>query len=113
MTDPFPLKATQGSPTGDLGRRIAVRRTALDLSREETAAQTGVAASYLQYLEEFPGAAPGRSVLLRLAEVLHTTVTDLAGGDSDRTPGAALLRPRLHDRRPIADGITTIPGAGT
>ena len=88
MTDPFPLKTTQGSPTGDLGRRIAVRRTALDLSREETAAQTGVAASYLQYLEEFPGAAPGRSVLLRLAEVLHTTVTDLAGGDSDRTPGA-------------------------
>ncbi|WP_405952523.1 pyridoxamine 5'-phosphate oxidase family protein [Streptomyces prunicolor] len=88
MPDSFPLNVAEGSPTGDLGRRIAVRRTALDLSREETAAQAGVAASYLQYLEEFPGSAPGRGVLLRLAEVLHTTVTDLAGGDSDLTPGA-------------------------
>ncbi|MEV5528454.1 helix-turn-helix domain-containing protein [Streptomyces prunicolor] len=87
MPDPFPLNVAEGSPTGDLGRRIAVRRTALDLSREETAAQAGVAASYLQYLEEFPGSAPDRGVLLRLAEVLHTTVTDLAGGDSDLTPG--------------------------
>ena len=87
MPDPFPLSVTEGSPTGDLGRRIAVRRTALGLTREETAAQAGVAASSLRYLEEFPGAAPGRSVLLRLAEVLHTTVTDLAGGDSDQTPG--------------------------
>jgi len=88
MPDPFPLTVTEGTPTGDLGRRIAVRRTALDLSREETADRAGVAASYLQYLEEFPGAAPGRSVLLRLAEVLQTTVTDLAGGTGDQTPGA-------------------------
>ncbi|MFI6408117.1 helix-turn-helix domain-containing protein [Streptomyces sp. NPDC050548] len=87
MPDPFPLSVTEGSPTGDLGRRIAVRRTALDLSREETADRAGVAASYLQYLEEFPGAAPDRSVLLRLAAVLDTTVTDLAGGTSDLTPG--------------------------
>lgn len=87
MPDPFPLNVTEGSPTGDLGRRIAVRRTALDLSREETAGRAGVAASYLQYLEEFPGAAPGRSVLLRLAAALDTTVTDLAGGGSDLTPG--------------------------
>ncbi|MFJ5309737.1 helix-turn-helix domain-containing protein [Streptomyces sp. NPDC088350] len=87
MPDPFPLNVTDGSPAGDLGRRIAVRRTALDLSREETAVQAGVAASYLQYLEEFPGAAPDRSVLLRLAAALDTTVTDLAGGDSDLTPG--------------------------
>ncbi|MGW3108770.1 helix-turn-helix domain-containing protein [Streptomyces sp. NPDC001100] len=87
MPDPFPLSVTEGSPTGDLGRRIAVRRTALGLSREETADRAGVAASYLQYLEEFPGAAPGRSVLLRLAAALDTTVTDLAGGSSDLTPG--------------------------
>lgn len=87
MPDSFPMSVTEGSPLGDLGRRISVRRTALDLSREETADRAGMAASYLQYLEEFPGAAPGRSVLLRLAEVLQTTVTDLAGGDSDQTPG--------------------------
>ncbi|MFJ8142343.1 helix-turn-helix domain-containing protein [Streptomyces sp. NPDC096013] len=88
MSDPFPKSVTEGSPTGDLGRRIAVRRTALGLSREETADRAAVAGSYLQYLEEFPGAAPGRSVLLRLAEVLQTTVTGLAGGTGDQTPGA-------------------------
>ncbi|WP_420309508.1 helix-turn-helix domain-containing protein [Streptomyces sp. YS-B37] len=88
MSDSFPMSATEASPAGDLGRRIAVRRTALGLSREETAARAGVAGSYLQYLEEFPGAAPGRNVLLRLADVLRTSVTDLAGGDGDRTPGA-------------------------
>lgn len=87
MPDPFPMSVREGSPAGDLGRRIAVRRTALDLSREETADRAGVAASYLRYLEEVPGAAPGRSILLRLAEVLHTTVTDLAGGGGDLTPG--------------------------
>ena len=90
MPDPFPLSVTEGSPTGDLGRRIAVRRKALGLSRGETAAQAGVAASYLQYLEEFPGAAPGRSVLLRLAAALDTTVTDLAGGAGDLQPGPGL-----------------------
>ena len=87
MPDPFPKSVTEGSPTGDLGRRITVRRTVLGLSREETADRAGMAASYLQYLEEFPGAAPGRSVLLRLAAALDTTVTDLAGGSSDLTPG--------------------------
>ena len=87
MPDPFPMSVMEGSPAGDLGRRIAVRRTALDLSREETADRAGMAASYLRYLEEVPGAAPGRSILLRLAEVLHTTVIDLAGGGGDLTPG--------------------------
>jgi nitroimidazol reductase NimA-like FMN-containing flavoprotein (pyridoxamine 5'-phosphate oxidase superfamily) len=38
---------------------------------------------YLQYLEEHPGAAPGSGVLLRLADVLETTVRELTGGDSD------------------------------
>ncbi|MFE2883907.1 helix-turn-helix domain-containing protein [Streptomyces sp. NPDC059272] len=90
MSDPFPKSVTKGSPTGDLGRRIAVRRTALGLSREVTADRAGVAGSYLQYLEEVPGAAPGRSVLLRLAHALQTSVTDLAGGTGDQTPGAGL-----------------------
>ncbi|MGQ4436138.1 helix-turn-helix domain-containing protein [Streptomyces sp. SAS_260] len=88
MAEPFPRSVTKGSPTGDLGRRIAVRRTELGLSRQEAADRAGVAGSYLQYLEEVPGAAPGRSVLLRLADALQTTVTDLAGGTGDQTPGA-------------------------
>lgn len=93
MPDPFPLSATEGSPTGDLGRRIAMRRSELGLSRQETADLAGMAESYIQYLEEFPGAAPSRSGLLRLAEVLHTTVTDLAGGSSDLQPGPGRAAP--------------------
>ncbi|MEV0743527.1 pyridoxamine 5'-phosphate oxidase family protein [Streptomyces sp. NPDC050549] len=87
MPDPFPLSVTEGSPAGDLGRRISARRSALGLSRQETADRAGMAASYVQYLEEHPGAAPSRSALLRLAEALSTTVTDLAGGGSELQPG--------------------------
>src|SRR4051812_50156659 len=86
------MSVTEGSPTGDLGRRIAVRRTALGLSREETADRAGVAGGYLPYLEEFPGAAPGRGGLLRLADVLRTSGTDPAGGDGDPTPRAGGAR---------------------
>jgi nitroimidazol reductase NimA-like FMN-containing flavoprotein (pyridoxamine 5'-phosphate oxidase superfamily) len=87
MPDPFPLSVTEGSPAGDLGRRIAARRSAVGLSRQETADRTGMAATYVQYLEEHPGAAPSRSVLLKLAAALDTTVADLAGGGSDLQSG--------------------------
>ncbi|MEU5095640.1 pyridoxamine 5'-phosphate oxidase family protein [Streptomyces sp. NPDC020996] len=72
---------------GDLGRRLARRRNRLGLSREETAARAGVAPGYLQYLEEQPAAAPGTGTLLRLAEVLGTTITELTGGEADAPPG--------------------------
>lgn len=74
-------------PAGNLGRRIALRREELGLTREEAACRTGMAPSYLQYLEEQPTAAPGVSTLLRLAGALETTVLDLTGGDVDLPPG--------------------------
>ncbi|GAA3047343.1 helix-turn-helix domain-containing protein [Streptomyces glomeratus] len=76
-----------GRPTGDLGRRIALRREELGLSREEAADRAGMASSYLQYLEEQPTAAPGAASLLRLAGALRTTVRDLSGGDVDLPQG--------------------------
>lgn len=86
--------AAQGSsdtveshPTGNLGRRIALRREELGLNREEAAHRAGMASSYLQYLEEQPTAAPGVSTLLRLAGALETTVLELTGGDVDLPPG--------------------------
>jgi hypothetical protein len=42
--------AVEGSPRGDLGRRIARRRTELGLTRRETAQRAGMAPSYLRYL---------------------------------------------------------------
>lgn len=74
-------------PVGDLGRRLALRRNQLGLTREETAARAGMATGYLRHLEEHPEAAPSAGTLLRLAGVLETTVTELTGGNAERPPG--------------------------
>ncbi|MFI9645855.1 helix-turn-helix domain-containing protein [Streptomyces sp. NPDC052040] len=79
--------AEEGHPAGALGRRLALRREELGLSRCEAAARAGMAPSYLQYLEEQPTAAPGVSTLLRLAGALETTVLELTGGDVELPPG--------------------------
>ncbi|MHB9864230.1 helix-turn-helix domain-containing protein [Streptomyces sp. YIM S03343] len=87
MTAPTPSNAHEDIALGDLGRRLVQRRAQLGLTRRETAARAGMAPGYLQYLEEHPAAAPGISTLLRLAEVLHTTVTELTGGETHMPPG--------------------------
>ncbi|MEU8591224.1 pyridoxamine 5'-phosphate oxidase family protein [Streptomyces sp. NPDC048664] len=87
MTAREPSDTAQEHPAGNLGRRIALRREEVGLSREETANRAGMAPSYLQYLEEQPTAAPGVSTLLRLAGALETTVLELTGGDVDLPPG--------------------------
>ncbi|MGX9890977.1 pyridoxamine 5'-phosphate oxidase family protein [Streptomyces sp. NPDC002276] len=74
-------------PLGDLGRRLAGRRVQLGLTRPEAVARAGMAPSYLKYLEEHPGAAPSRGAFLSLADVLETTVPELAGGAVDLPPG--------------------------
>ena len=87
MTEQVESRAPGTAPMGDLGRRIARRRTELGVSREETATRAGMALSYLRHLEEHPAAAPGRGALHVLAEVLHTTVRELTGGATDLPPG--------------------------
>jgi nitroimidazol reductase NimA-like FMN-containing flavoprotein (pyridoxamine 5'-phosphate oxidase superfamily) len=87
MAEQAPSQAAEEQALGDLGRRLAARRADLGLTRTEAAARAGMAPGYLQYLEERPGAAPGPAVLLRLAEVLETTVRELTGGDTDLPHG--------------------------
>ncbi|MEU9239625.1 pyridoxamine 5'-phosphate oxidase family protein [Streptomyces sp. NPDC048385] len=89
-------------PLGDLGRRVAARRQELGLTREETAEQAGIAAGYLRYLEEHSEAAPGTGALLRLADVLHTTVSHLTGGDLGAPPGGGRAghHPRFTELSP-------------
>lgn len=71
---------------GDIGRRVALRREALGLSREEVAARAGMAADYLRYVEERPAQIePG--ALTRLAGALQTTAEQLRGGDFEIPPG--------------------------
>ncbi|MBN0043709.1 pyridoxamine 5'-phosphate oxidase family protein [Streptomyces actuosus] len=80
-------KTAKETPTGDLGRRIALRRAQLGLTREEAAARAGMPGSYLRHLEEHPGAAPGSGALRRVAAALQTSLAELMGAGADRPPG--------------------------
>ncbi|MFI9152468.1 pyridoxamine 5'-phosphate oxidase family protein [Streptomyces sp. NPDC053367] len=86
MTEQATPAKVRERPAGDLGRRIAQRRSHLGLTRRQAAARAGVAASYLRHLEEHPGAAPGASALLRVAGALETTVAELTGANADLPP---------------------------
>jgi transcriptional regulator with XRE-family HTH domain len=82
---------------GDLGQRVAHRRSELGLSREEVARRAGMAAGYLDYLEHSAAVAIPRGSLIRLAAALETTVEALRGGKVYRPPGpgGAGPHPRL------------------
>ncbi len=83
------------APAGELGRRAALRREELGLSREEVAERAGSAPGYLQYVEE-QQSTPGIGFLLRLAEALETTVAELTGCTAELPPG--LGRAGYHTR---------------
>ncbi|MEU7180361.1 helix-turn-helix domain-containing protein [Streptomyces celluloflavus] len=91
-----------GSPTGpalepsDLGRRVALRRQQLGLTREQVAARAAAAPDYLRYVEEQP-ATPGMGFMLRLAEALDTSVAELVGGTAELPAGLgrAAARPEV------------------
>ncbi|GAB7029025.1 pyridoxamine 5'-phosphate oxidase family protein [Streptomyces sp. NPDC021749] len=72
--------------SSDLGRRAALRRQQLGLTREEVAARTAASPEYLRYVEE-SAAEPGIGFLLRLAGALDTTAAELAGGTVDLPAG--------------------------
>lgn len=64
---------------GDLGRRIAGRRVKLGLSVTDVAARTGMAPSYIDYLEGTSTASLTHEALLKLAAALQTTAAALTG----------------------------------
>lgn len=88
---------TQPAASGDIGRRIALRRQELGLSREETAARARMAPDHLQYVELEPTAAPQGAELQHLADALETSVSALSGsadphlGRGQATAGAELV----------------------
>lgn len=83
----MPSDPTDSGPVGDIGRRLALRREELGLSREQVADRAGIAPEYLRYVEERPFASPGPTFLLRVAEALETNVPRLRGaGTSEVSP---------------------------
>jgi nitroimidazol reductase NimA-like FMN-containing flavoprotein (pyridoxamine 5'-phosphate oxidase superfamily) len=87
QTPPNAAPTTTDRARGDIGRRIAQRREEMGLTWEETASRAGTAPGYVRYLEEQSTAMPGTAVLIRLADVLGTSVAALRGGDADLPPG--------------------------
>ncbi|MFE6834022.1 helix-turn-helix domain-containing protein [Streptomyces sp. NPDC057705] len=82
-----------GETTGrtDLGHRLAARRTALGLSREELGRLCGADGNYIAYLEEH-AASPAIGTLLRVADALGVTVDDLTGASAHRVAGRSTAR---------------------
>jgi transcriptional regulator with XRE-family HTH domain len=93
--------AARATHPGDIGRRLADARVRSGLSLEETAERARMSPQYLAYLEQRPSD-PTPATLLRLADVLGTTLEALRGGDQDLPPGRgqALAHPRLTDLSP-------------
>lgn len=85
---------------GDLSRRVRRRRGALGLTREEVAGRAKMDPSYLARVEHAPVAMTA-GALIRLADALDTTVSDLLGSVPEQPPGhgRAALRPILTEVR--------------
>ncbi|MEW2418718.1 pyridoxamine 5'-phosphate oxidase family protein [Streptomyces sp. NPDC046866] len=90
-TPPPPPPTGRTAGRTDLGRRLAARREALGLSREELGRQCGADGNYIAYLEE-RSASPSIGTLVRVADVLGVTVDDLTGASAEQVPGRATAR---------------------
>ncbi len=75
------------SEVGDLGRRVAERRTELGLSDADLAGLAGMAPSYVRALEHNPSPQLSRAALWRLAAALGTSVEELTGGGTQLPSG--------------------------
>lgn len=89
---------TRHTASGDTGRRIAQRRAALGLTREQLGERAGMVTGYIEYLEESTADIPGGD-LLRIATALETSVEELVGGGMDEPPGQGgpAADPRLRE----------------
>ncbi|MER7467300.1 pyridoxamine 5'-phosphate oxidase family protein [Streptomyces sp. NPDC097981] len=85
--------------TTDLGRRLAARRTAAGMSREELGERCGADAHYIASLEDHV-ALPTVGTLVHLADALGTTVDALAGTGPAHDPGPPAGTPRT-DAQPV------------
>jgi transcriptional regulator with XRE-family HTH domain len=75
------------SEVGDLGRRVAERRSELGLTVDEVAARSGMSATYLRVVESNPAPQLSRAALWKLAAALETSVDDLTGSGMEAPPG--------------------------
>jgi len=79
--------------SGDMGRRVAARRSELGKSVEDVAAKTGIDPGYLHYFEEHADVRLSQGTLLLLALALDCRPEDLTGGRVDRPSGRGRAGP--------------------
>jgi transcriptional regulator with XRE-family HTH domain len=75
----------RADPT-DAGRRVARRRTELEMTRAELAERAGMPVEFIDYVESRPSADPGIATLWRLAAALETSAYILLGAGRNQPP---------------------------
>jgi transcriptional regulator with XRE-family HTH domain len=75
------------SEVGDLGRRVAERRSDLELTIDEVAQRSGMSATYLRVVESNPAPQLSRAALWKLAAALETSVDAITGSGMEAPPG--------------------------
>jgi transcriptional regulator with XRE-family HTH domain len=88
-----PRNGAAGATPGDLARRVRRRRGALGLSLEQVADRARMDPAFVELLERRPTALTG-GALIRLADALDTTVSELLGSRPQRPHGGG--RAGLH-----------------
>ena len=81
---------------GDFGRRLATRRTELELTFDDLASRTGMAVPYLRHLEADPDARPDLRAVAKLARALNVTTSYLLGTGANRPPGSGSAEPNAR-----------------
>lgn len=85
-------RAATPSAAADLGRRVRSRRHALELTINEVATRARMDPGFVEMIEERP-AVLTVGALIRLADALNMTTSELLGAPSRRTPGSGSAAP--------------------
>ncbi|MFD7835044.1 helix-turn-helix domain-containing protein [Streptomyces sp. NPDC059761] len=86
MPSTHPQQSDEMTRGTDLGRRLAARRDALGMSRDELGRRCGADGAFIAYLEEH-STSPAIGTLVRVADALGLTVDDLTGASAHRVAG--------------------------
>jgi hypothetical protein len=101
------------SGAGDLGRRVAERRTSLGLSREDLALRAAMSPTFVHYLETSPSPELSHEALRRLGTALACEVDVLTGGHMEEPPGGAVPSSGpLVEAMDASECLVTIRGGG-
>ncbi len=84
-------------PEHSFGQRLAAMRQAAGLSQRQLAKQTGISQRMIAYYEGRAALPPGHALTV-FAEVLGTSVDELAGSKPLKSAAASRAQPRLWQR---------------